>query len=71
MPIKIKPPATSTLFGALLPSLFPKRAPRNDSVNVTAPMTVIAVRIEIFMNAKLNPAARASMLVAMDRSSRV
>jgi len=71
MPIRMMPPKISILFGERLLILPPSVAPTNDSVNVTAPMTVMGLIMETFRKAKLRPTAKASMLVAIERIKRV
>jgi len=71
MPIKIRPPRISIFFSKKWPILLPVKTPTNDNTKVTAPMTRMGVIIEIFRRAKLMPTAKASMLVAMERTNRV
>ena len=70
MPIRMIPPTISILFGERLLILPPSVAPKNESVNVTAPMTITGLIMETFRKAKLRPTAKASMLVAIERIKR-
>lgn len=62
----MRPPNVSILFPKRFPNLLPAKTPSNDNKNVTIPITIIGIAIYILRNAKLNPTANASMLVATD-----
>lgn len=70
MPIKMKPPTISILFAKKCPNLLPAKTPNNDNRNVTVPITITGVAIEICKNTKLKPTAKASILVATDNASK-
>lgn len=67
--ISMRPPAISILFSKRCPSLLPAKAPKKDNTKVIVPMMIIGVAMSILRIAKLRPTAKASMLVAIDRSN--
>ena len=60
-------PASSALFFSLLPILQPKKTPASDKENVIEAMPMAAGIIFPSISTKVSPAAKASMLVAMER----
>lgn len=71
MPMRMRPPTISILFDEKPLILLPRVAPIKDNVKVIAPITIMGMAMEIFRKAKLKPTARASMLVATDRTKSV
>ncbi len=67
--IRIMPPAISAFDLYFVPKTLPIFNPKAEIINVTIPMHDTAKTILTFKNASEIPTARASMLVAMARSS--
>ncbi len=67
--IRIIPPARTALVLYFSPKRFPKNTPIEDNINVTSAIVVTEYIMFTFKNAKDMPTARASMLVAIDKSS--
>ena len=65
--IKINPPTISILLPIMAPRLLPTRTARKDKNAVITPMITLGYQISNFNIARLNPMAKASMLVAIDR----
>lgn len=70
MAIRTMPPMTCTLRLKNFPILLPKLKPAKDKRNVTKPIIITGVVIDILSKEKLSPTASASMLVATERINR-
>ena len=66
--IRMMPPAISIFFSKRCPNLPPMKTPMQERINVTRPITITGVIIEILRKANPRPTASASMLVAMERT---
>ena len=68
--IKIVPPIISAQFFNIGPIFFPINTPVKHTKNVIIAIDVTTSIIDMFKNAKLTPTARASILVATDKTNK-
>jgi len=68
IPMRINPPTTSALFPSQPPAFFPSRKPVTVTTKAITPIVMQAGKMFTSKKAKLKPIARASMLVATERT---